>query len=70
MMEGNRVIYFNIYKKYLAYAMSFLGFHFKKNVDYKGKNVYIFEKTPEFDECFQRLLKLKDEYDKYQRDYL
>ena len=47
-MEKDNIIYFNIYKKYLAYGMSFLGFNFKKNVDYNGKIVYTFQKTQRF----------------------
>ncbi|WP_039656353.1 hypothetical protein [Clostridium tyrobutyricum] len=69
-MEEDKIVYFNIYKKYLAYAMSFLGFNFKKNVDYNGKIVYTFQRTKRFDECFNRLLILKNQYGNYQKDYL
>jgi hypothetical protein len=64
-MEENKIPLFNIYKKYLAYSMSFMGFRFQKETDYNGKIVYAFEKTEDFDKCFTQLLELKNKYGRH-----
>ncbi|APM37808.1 hypothetical protein [Clostridium kluyveri] len=55
------MVTFNINKKYMAMALSYLGYSFYK---YNTKNgvVYSFERTPEFMECFYKLIELKENY--------
>lgn len=56
--------YFEIRKKYLAEALSYLGFKYYKftNADY---TMYSFEDTDNFKLALNDLLRLKDKYTNY-----
>ena len=51
-----------INKKYLAEALSFLGFRYFKFVNDQGQQVYSFENTEKFKSALSKLLKLKKEF--------
>lgn len=53
-------------KKYLAFALSFLGFRYYKYDNPDGVS-YSFEKTPEFDCALGELLNIKEKYDNYKK---
>ena len=52
--------YTQINKKYLAEALSFLGFRYYKFND-DGQTVYSFENTEKFSKALVKLLQLRDE---------
>ncbi|MBN7771837.1 hypothetical protein [Clostridium aminobutyricum] len=51
--------FYNINKKYLAEALSFLGFRYYKYINDEGKQVYSFEDSNEFQEALSGLFALK-----------
>lgn len=57
-----------IHKKYLAEALSFLGFRYYKFNEYDRDNnkiiKYSFVETPEFNDAVNQLLTLKQKYTK------
>lgn len=62
---NNEQKYTNINKKYLALALSFLGFRYYVFQDSNGKTVYSFENTENFNTALYKLLQLKKEVDTY-----
>lgn len=55
--------YFEVRKKYLAVALSFLGFKYYKFTSNEGYILYSFAETDKFKDALHDLLKLKDKYD-------
>jgi hypothetical protein len=56
--------YYNVNKKYLALALSFLGFHYRLfTTDLQIE--YAFENTEQFKNALNDLLKLKKKYNNY-----
>jgi len=55
-----------IYKKYLAEALSFLGFNYYKFYDESNPKIvkYSFVETEEFNNALNDILELKGKYDK------
>lgn len=61
-MENNKE-YKNIKKKYLAYALSFMGFRYMIFNREDGKKEYAFENTDNFQMALNGLLQLKKQID-------
>jgi hypothetical protein len=57
----NKVTY-NINKYSLATALSYLGYHYDKILDARGRQTFVFVKTPEFEIALKRLIELKKLY--------
>lgn len=55
------MITYNISKRYMAMALSYLGYRYYKYNTPEG-TIYSFERTPEFMECFYKLIELKENY--------
>lgn len=60
-MENQK--FYNVNKKYLADALSFLGFRYFKFIDKDNKQVYSFIDTNNFRTALSKLLQLKQEFD-------
>lgn len=56
------MVYFEVRKKYLAQALSFLGFKYYKFTCNEGYVLYSFAETNEFKDALNDLLHLKDKY--------
>lgn len=54
--------YFEIRKKYLAQALSFLGFKYYMFTSKEGYTLYSFAETDKFKSALDELLLLKDKY--------
>lgn len=50
---------YEVHKKYLADALSFLGFRYYKFTNFKGNEVYSFKNTNEFQKAINGLSELK-----------
>ncbi|MFC0906241.1 hypothetical protein ACFHWD_16305 [Clostridium sp. MT-14] len=57
----NKVTY-NINKFTLASGLSYLGYHYDKILDERGRQTFVFEKTPEFELALKHLIELKKLY--------
>lgn len=60
-MENKR--YYEINKKYLAYAVGYLGFQYYVFDKEDGTKAYSFKNTPDFRRALNSLLKLKKEFE-------
>lgn len=54
--------YYNIEKKYLADALSFLGFKYYKFTGITGNTIFGFEDTPNFRNAMNGLFSLKNQF--------
>lgn len=62
-MKGFIVMaYFEVRKKYLAEALSYIGFKYYKFTSNEGYVLYSFLDIPEFKNALTDLLSLKDKY--------
>ena len=51
--------FYTVKKKYLAEALSYLGFRYYKYIQEDNKVSYVFEKTIYFEKCLSELIHLK-----------